>query len=171
MNNIFKCSGIICFVLFSFFYTEASVSIANEKDPIMKSILVYKEKQTARCNEGEVTNEGSILGVSGKEVNVSRSYGNMKGIGFSKDLLIYDKQKCSITNESEVNNYIIEGNKVKNSVSLLVLVNDTTYLEKIIKICEEKNIRVSFIVNGSVIETNKDFFIDELSDYSISCCN
>lgn len=157
MNDILKCSGIVCLVLFSFFYTEKAVSITNENDPIMKSILEYRKNDTKKCIEGHITDDGAVLGVSGMTLDVNKSYSNMKGIGFSEELLVFDEEKCEV-NSSNIDNYIIGGNKVKDSVSLLLLVDNINMLEEFIKICESKNIKISFVVSGSMVEENKLLF-------------
>ncbi len=158
MNNIFKCIGIVCLVVFSFFYTNKAISFNDENDPIMKSILTFKENDYKKCIEGQKTKDGVVLRVMGKEVNIVKSYYNMRGIGFNEDLLVYNEDECEITNTSSLDNYIIGGNKVKNSVSILLIVNDGTLLENFVSICDKKDVKISFVVNGSTLETNKDLF-------------
>lgn len=158
MNKIFKCAGIVCLVMFSFFYTEKAVNIANNKDPIMKSIMTYEEDTSNKCIEGSVSEEGVILGVNGYTVNVNRSYSNMRGIGFDEDLLVFDESGCNVTKEKYLDKYIIKGNEYKNSVSLMVLVNDGKYLESLNKIALEKDIKLSFVVDVSILENNVEVF-------------
>lgn len=158
MNKIFKCAGIVCLVMFSFFYTEKAVNIANNKDPIMKSIMTYEEDTSNKCIEGSVSEEGVILGVNGYTVNVNRSYSNMRGIGFDEDLLVFDESGCNVTKEKYLDKYIIKGNEYKNSVSLMVLVNDGKYLESLNKIALEKDIKLSFVVDVNVLENNVEVF-------------
>lgn len=158
MNKIFKCAGIVCLVMFSFFYTEKAVNIANNKDPIMKSIMTYEEDTSNKCMEGSVSEEGVILGVNGYTVNVNRSYSNMRGIGFDEDLLVFDESGCNVTKEKYLDKYIIKGNEYKNSVSLMVLVNDGKYLESLNKIALEKDIKLSFVVDVSILENNVEVF-------------
>lgn len=158
MNKIFKCAGIVCLVMFSFFYTEKAVNIANNKDPIMKSIMTYEEDTSNKCIEGSVSEEGVILGVNGYTVNVNRSYSNMRGIGFDEDLLVFDESGCNVTKEKYLDKYIIKGNEYKNSVSLMVLVNDGKYLENLNKIALEKDIKLSFVVDVSILENNVELF-------------
>ena len=144
--------------MFSFFYTEKAVNIANNKDPIMKSIMTYEEDTSNKCIEGSVSEEGVILGVNGYTVNVNRSYSNMRGIGFDEDLLVFDESGCNVTKEKYLDKYIIKGNEYKNSVSLMVLVNDGKYLESLNKIALEKDIKLSFVVDVNVLENNVELF-------------
>lgn len=144
--------------MFSFFYTEKAVNIANNKDPIMKSIMTYEEDTSNKCIEGSVSEEGVILGVNGYTVNVNRSYSNMRGIGFDEDLLVFDESGCNVTKEKYLDKYIIKGNEYKNSVSLMVLVNDGKYLESLNKIALEKDIKLSFVVDVNVLENNVEVF-------------
>lgn len=158
MNNIFKYTGVICLVIFSFFYTEKAINIANNKDPIMQSIMSYQNKNNSECIEGTIKNDEAILGINGYELNVNKSYNNMRGIGFDEELMVFDETKCEVTKDKVVDKYIIKGNVYKNSVSLLLLVNDGSYLENIVNICKNKDIKISLVVNGSTLETHKTFF-------------
>ena len=156
MNNIFKYSGIICLAIFSFFYTEKAVDVANSKDPIMQSIMNYESDKNTECIEGTLRDEGVVLGVSGFKVNVNRSYSNMKGLGYDEELMVFDENKCEVTKEKVRGKYIISGNSAKESISLLIFVENGNYLDKIISIADEKQIKLSIIVNGDFLEANKN---------------
>ena len=160
MNKIFKYTGIVCLVMFSFFYTEKAVNIANSKDPIMQSIMAYEEDGSNKCVEGEVSKDGIILGVNGYSVNVNKSYSNMRGIGFDEELLVFDEASCEVTKKNYLDEYIIKGNPFKNSISLLILVDNGYYLKEINKLASSKGVNLSFIVDVNVLEKNKGLFTE-----------
>lgn len=157
MKKYFEYAGLIALTCFSFYYTEKVTKIMNSKDPIMVSIEEYKEKTNTTCKEGYITNEGVVLGVSGLEVNVSESYSNMQGVGYNEDLMVFNEIECKVNLETTKDNYIIRGNDSKSNVSLFININDGTLLEDIIKVSEQKKIKLNLIVTGSILETHKEY--------------
>ena len=71
MKKYFEYIGLIALTLFSFYYTDKVTKIMNSKDPVMISIKEYKDKTKESCKEGYYTNDGVILGVNGKIVDVN----------------------------------------------------------------------------------------------------
>lgn len=158
MNNLFKYSGVICLVVFSFFYTEKVISITNSKDPIMTSIVSYENNNNYGCIEGNVNKDEVVLGVSGKKVNVNRSYANMRGIGYKEELMVFEEDKCKINKDNIIGKYIIKGNESKKSVSFIYIFKNKRDLEKIIKLTEYKNIKITIAITGEELKKNKDYF-------------
>lgn len=97
----------------------------NNKDPLMKQIKEVKDNYTLYPVSAILNNDTIIPGISGKEIDVSKSYEEMKlGKIFRQELLVY---KTLYPKEMLINNkdkYIIRGNNNKNKVSLLVILND-----------------------------------------------
>ncbi len=168
MKKLFEYAGLITLVLFSFYYTNEIVEINNSNDPIMVSINKYAEKYDTKCIEGSISSEGIILGISGFIVNPELSYSNMKGVGFSEELMVFGEQKCVVTKENNIDSYILKGNPDKNAVSILIKVKDFSYINQIINISETKKIKLGIIVNGKILEDNKTYLNVILNnDYDI----
>lgn len=169
MKNIFQYIGLFVFSLFSFYYTNKVVELANSKDPIMKEINKYASTVNHSCIEGYTLTDGIILGVNGHIVDEEESYANMKGYGFNEDLIVFKEEVCLINKDDNYDKYIIKGNDYKNSVSILILVNNGMYLKEIESISKHKDVKIGFIVNGSLINDNREYF-HKLYDekYSIS---
>ena len=138
LKKYFEYAGLIALTCFSFYYTEKVTKIMNSKDPIMINIEEYKEKVNTDCKEGYITSDGVVLGVNGKVVDVSESYSNMQGMGFSEELMVFNEVKCKVNLGSEVDNYIIIAHDVIKGVSLFLNVNDGSLLDPIIKISKQK---------------------------------
>lgn len=158
MKKFFEYAGLFVLTIFSFYYTDKLVKLTNEKDPIMKEIVEYASANNTKCVEGYVTSEGVVLGVSGSVVDEDTSYANMKGWGFNEDLLVFLEDACILNKEANVDDYIIKGNEIKNSVSLFIDVFDGTLLKDIVVISEAKKVKVNFLVTGKELETYKDYF-------------
>ncbi len=157
MKKYFEYILLFAITCFSFYYTEKVTKIMREKDPVMKSILKYKEDNYEECREGYETSEGVVLGVPGVMVDVDSSYRAMQGYGYQEDLMVFREVKCDITKDTVKNKYIIKGNPATLSVSLFIEVKDLSYIKDIVKIAKYKNIKLNLVVNGSILEKEKDY--------------
>ena len=81
--------------------------LSKKNDVIMDAINLYKDDFDYKCAEGSINDSNIIIGNSGKSVNVIKSYGNMKGIGFRKDLITYDIDECVTSASNNLDKYII----------------------------------------------------------------
>lgn len=157
LKKLFESIGLLSLVLFSFYYTNKVVTVQNNKDSIMVSIKNYALENNSECYEGYITEEGVVLGDSGEIVNIALSYSTMKGVGYSEDLMVFEEEKCILTKESNLNNYIIRGNERRRSVSIIIDVVDFKYLKQIISICEGKKVKLSIAVTGKELEDNEEY--------------
>ena len=158
MKKYFEYIGLIALTLFSFYYTDKVTKIMNSKDPVMISIKEYKDKTKESCKEGYYTSDGVILGVNGKIVDVNESYSNMVSKGYDEELMVFEEVLCKVNKEDNLGNYIIKGNEVKNSVSLFIEIKDLNYIDDIISISKNQNIKLNILVNGRILENNKEKF-------------
>ena len=94
MKKYLKNIIVIFFVLFSFYYTDKVIEISKYNDTILVSINDYAKKTDYECREGNINEFGIVLGLSGIKVDKNKSYSNMKGIGFKKELIEYKENKC-----------------------------------------------------------------------------
>lgn len=158
MKKFFEYVGLSALVAFSFYYTDKAIEITKENDPLMVSITEYAESTSTKCSEGYVTESGVVLGVNGINIDINESYRNMKGFGFDESLLVFDETECKVNGKDNLNNYIIRGNEKQNAVSLMIELNDGSLIKEIVKLTEEKKIKIDFITNGSILETYKEYF-------------
>ncbi|MEG2457694.1 MAG: hypothetical protein RSB41_02250 [Bacilli bacterium] len=158
IKKVFEYSGLLAFLLFSFYYTDKVVGLAQKRDPIMESIIEQVSLVNKGCIEGYISEEGVVPGISGKSIDVDKSYQNMKGLGFNKELLVYNEEKCIVSSVNNMKNYIIKGNEKKNSVSILLLINNNEYLKDIINIATNKKIKIDLIINERLLEENREMY-------------
>lgn len=168
MKNFFNVLGTITLVLFGIFYTNTVIEKIKEKDDIMIQIKAVSSHYKEKPEEAILVENGIIPGISGKEVDIDESYKNMKKIGiFDPNLLKYKKinPKQSIINSFD--KYIVSGNKNKEQVSIIMLIQNNTkseYVEKLLTIAKVKNIKLNFFIDGNWFEKNNDI----LSEISIN---
>lgn len=157
MKKIFSYVGIFVLMCFSFYYTDKVAKFMNNEDEVMKSIKEYAKRYDTKCKEGYITADGVVLGVSGIVVNTELSYSEMKGIGFDESLLEYKENPCVVSKNNNKDDYIIRGNEIKNSVSLIINVKNNKNIENIVKISETKNIKLSLMIDYNYLKNNKEY--------------
>ena len=156
MKTYLKYLLVIFFTIFSFYYTDKVIELSEYNNTILASINDYSVAFDKECIEGSIMEDGIILGLSGIKINKNKSYSNMKGIGFKKELLEYNENKCILNKEDNKDKYIIGGSNYKNSVSLVIDLNTFNYYEDIVNISNSENIVLNYLVNINNIDNLKD---------------
>ena len=141
---------IILFTFFSFYYTNKVIELSDYNNTILASINDYANVNDTDCIEGYINSDGIILGYSGLIIDKNKSYSNMKGIGFKKELLEYKKDKCILNKEDNLDKYIVNGNKIENKVSLVIDINNYEYYDYIEKTIKEENIEMNYLINNNI---------------------
>jgi hypothetical protein len=98
MKRIFKIVLISLFSLFSFYYTDKIIDFSKKSDPLMIKIEKAKSVYETSPVNGIVTSNTMMVGVSGKKIDIDKSYEKMKKINqYNEELLEYINIKPSIT--------------------------------------------------------------------------
>lgn len=144
MKNIIKFLGLLSLICFSFFYTDKVMNVALEQDKIMISINNTKDDYKIDATDAIIDNDTIIPGIYGKEVDIDKSYNNMKSIGlFHENYFVFKNIKPKISLEDNFDKYIIEANNDKQSVSLIFIISDNNDLTSVYDIVRSKNVRVN----------------------------
>ena len=155
MKKFFQLIGLLSLITITFFYTDKVMHVIREEDKIMIEIKEIKDKLKVDAINAQVENDTIIPGINGKKVNIEKSYKSMKLNGvFRKEDIIYDKiyPKISITNNKD--KYIISGNLKKQAISLLFIINNNNYNNKLENIIKNKNITVNYFVDYNYLISN-----------------
>lgn len=150
---------LVCFfVIFSFFYTNKAVDFIKNIDPIMKEIKTNKEKYEIKSVNATITKDEIIPGYTGLKIDINKSYNQMKKMNkYNPNYLIYEESVPTITINNNYKKYIVAGNYLKNSVSLIFKINkDSKKIPEIYNYLENKNAVGTFFIDGVYIEKNKD---------------
>lgn len=147
MKSYLKYILVIFFTIFSFYYTDKVIELSNYNDTILASINDYAKNNNTSCIEGTINENGIVLGLSGIEVDKNKSYSNMKGIGFKKDLIEYKENKCILNKIDNLDKYIISGNNYINKISIVIDIDTLNYYEKMINIFDSENSKYNLLVN------------------------
>lgn len=125
MKKILKGFSLLLLICFSFFYTDKVINMINEKDPLMEEIVSTKSNYDILPVNATLENDTIIPGVNGREVDIDKSYKNMKLGGiFREESLIFKDLYPSNSLKDNKDKYIIKGSITKKEVSLLVVLNN-----------------------------------------------
>ncbi len=170
MKKVLPIVITILLFIFSFYYTSELVKIIKSNDPIMKVI-----KESADYYEVESVNalvhsdDTAEIGLNGIVVASDLSYSKMKRYGaYNSSLLVYNEVKPEISLVKTLDKYLIGSLAKKNSISLLIKVNDIKLIVKILNVLEEKNIKVTFLLNSEDIKNHETLMKEISNNHSIS---
>ena len=165
MKRFFEILGFLSLVCFSFFYTEKTIDVVKEVDDIMITLKEQAPKYQEQAENAKIDGMFMIPGISGKIVNLQKSYEEMKHYGkFHPNLLVYDKVSPEISIKDRYDKYIQTGNPKKRQVSLIFIVDEKGDPSSIIEILKEKKVTGTFFIDGSWLEKNQTELIDLIHD-------
>lgn len=155
MKKIFQTIGLLALICFSFIYTDKAITVLKENDPLMIEIQSNTDKYQQKFINATIDDDTIIPGIYGREINLNKSYNNMKKTGlFNEKLLIYDNIKPEISINDNYDKYIINGNKTNNKVALLFIIEDNKYINQLLKITESYNTNINLFINTNYLNEN-----------------
>lgn len=169
MKNLLKLIGLLILICFSFFYTDKVIEVIQDEDKIMIELKKVKDSYYVAPIDAKIVSNTIIPGISGREINIDKSYKNMKETGiFNENLIIYDEISPSLSLNLNKDKYIIAGNEGKNMVGLIFILESDMYLEKINKILDARNVEGNFFVDYTYLLENSTLIkkIDKGEFYS-----
>ncbi len=170
VRKFIQIIGLICFVVFGFFYTDKVMEVIREEDDIMIQLSDIKDILKVEPVDAKITSNTMIPGLNGKSVNIDKSYKVMKSMGvFNQNEIIFDVIHPNISMINNKDKYLIKGNNNKQMVSLILLLDSNKYLDKIEKIVDSKGITVNYFINYGYLISNstkiKDMINQEFYSY------
>ena len=155
--------GVFVLLCFSFFYTEKAVDIVKRNDPIMQMILENSESLKVEPINAVIKEDEIITGLNGKEVNIDKSYQNMKKVNkYLESMIVYDEVLPDIG--VDYDKYVIKGNELKNQVALVFKVDDSYNVNEVNEILNNKNVLATFFIDGYVVENNMNLILKLVGD-------
>ena len=139
--------------VFSMYYTNFSINLLRQKDPIMQEIKEKKANYEEKYIDAKIVDNTIIPGKYGKKVNVNKSYSNMERYGaYNEILTVMEEVKPSISIEDTFDKYIEKGNNTNKNVALIFLYDDN--ISKINGIIQKKHIPINIFIDGIYLEGN-----------------
>jgi peptidoglycan-N-acetylglucosamine deacetylase len=165
MRRLFEILGIVFLICFSFIYTEKSINVVREQDPLMQKIVDNQYKYNVPAVDVKIINKVEIIpGYNGSSVDIYKSYTNMKKIGkYDIDLFKFKEEvpKKSINNIYD--KYITNGNNQKKSIALVFNIasdSKSDNVVKIIDILKKQRVNATFFLDSKWLEDNTNILID-----------
>ena len=160
MKRTFQVIGIIALLIGSFMYTEEVGTTAKLSDELLNEIKTKSPEYKTKPIEATIKGNTIIPGISGKEVDVKKSYKKMKQIGYFNDkLLVYKSVPVKEGLKNNTDKYIISGNPNEKSVSLIFKVDNHTNINEIIGILDNHKIKATFYITSKYLEQNHNLII------------
>lgn len=167
MKEITKIISIVLFFLISVFYTNKSIDILKNNDPIMKQIKNTKEKYTISPINAIINGNEIQSGTYGKEIDYESSYTKMKRYGkYNEALTVLKDTKPTISIEDTYDKYLTKGNSNKRNVSLVFKITDDKNIMELLSLLEKKDVQVTFFIDGTLLENNAKV-IKSLSNHEV----
>ena len=155
---------IILLVGFSFFYTDKSIDLIRESDPLMKQIKNTNYKYQQEPVDAKIEGNTIIPGLTGKEIDYEKTYTRMKNYGtYNESLTSLKEIKPTLSIDDVYDKFIISGNEEKKSVSLVFKVEENTDINQITNLLSNENIQVTFFIDGIYLEKNHNKLSNLLS--------
>lgn len=152
MKNIIKLIGLFVLVMFSFFYTDKVATVIREEDEIM---IELKEKETdynQESHDATIVGNTMVPGISGRSVNLDSSYKKMRENGiFNEKLIVYDTIQPSVSITTNQDKFLIKGNNQFAKVSLIFIIENDKYIDKIIQTLSNKGVNGNFFISYSYL--------------------
>ena len=158
MKEIINKISLLILICFSFFYTEKVINYIDRNSKLMKKIESVKDEYIIKEVNGYIEADTIIPGMSGKKININKSFDNMKEYNtFIEDYLVYDNIMPTIKLEDNKDKYIIGGNSNKKEVALVLIVdsNNINKLENINNITLFINHNILTIENIKKLKNNE----------------
>lgn len=154
IKKLIRILFILLLSIFSFYYTNKSIELIREQDPIMKQIKTTSNKYNVEAVNAVIEDNTIIPGLTGKEINYQESYTKMKQYGtYNEVLTILKDVEPTISIEDYYDKYIISGNPEKKSVALVFPVKKSTP-QSIVSILNNNSVNATFFIDGYYLENN-----------------
>lgn len=158
-KKVIQVISVTLLMLFSFFYTNKSIELIRENDPIMKQIKETNMKYKVEPVNATIIGNKIIPGKSGKEIDYQKTYAKMKKYGtYNETLTVLKEIEPAISADDYYDKYIVQGNTERKNVSLVFKTDTISNLLSILNILNQKNIPATFFVDGLLLENNTSLF-------------
>ena len=121
----------------------------------MISIRENSDNYKSKSIDAKIDGDTIIPGISGRKVNINKSYKKMKEYGsYNEELYVYDYIKPNISLSDNKDKIITNINKSKRMVSLIFIVDKNTNINDVLGIINNYNIKSTFFITSSYLENN-----------------
>lgn len=158
IKRIFQPLLVILLLLFSFYYTEKSIELIRDKDPIMEQIKTTTDKYQVEATNAQVIGDKIIPGQTGQTIDYEESYTKMKQYGaYNEALTTLKEVQPTISVDDYYDKYIVSGNKEEKNVALIFKITTPSTPQAITNILKTTNTKATLFIDGLFLENNLDY--------------
>lgn len=151
MKKMIEYTSITILFIISLIYTDKITTIVKNKDPIMKDIVNIRGEYKIESVNAEIYNDNITPGINGCDIDLDKSYENMKKINsFNDKLLKYKDLIPEISINYIFDKYISNGNHKERNVALVVYIESS--IEEINKY---QNNKLNIFLNSKLLNNGK----------------
>ena len=166
-KKVIQVISVTLLMLFSFFYTNKSIELIRENDPIMKQIKETNMKYKVDPVNATIIGNKIIPGKSGKEIDYQKTYAKMKKYGtYNESLTVLKEIEPVISLNDYYDKYVIRGNTTDKTIALVFPVSEAKNLDKLVQILKANDVAATFFLDGTLIESNPDL-VKNLHNYEL----
>lgn len=148
-------SFVLLLLLFSFYYTNKTIDVIKQTDPIMKQLKQNSDKYKVEAKNAKIKDNKIIPGRKGKEIDYDETYKKMKRYGaYNESLTVFKETDPTVSIENTYDKYVISGNEEKKSVALVFKVEQNADIIPISQILNQENSKATFFIDGLWLENN-----------------
>lgn len=154
-KKLIQVTVALLLVLFSFYYTNKTIDIIRETDPLMKQIKEESTKYEIPAEDAKIDGNKITPGKNGQTVDYEETYQKMKRYGtYNESLTVFKETTPTISIEGTYDKFVISGNEEKKQVSLIFPVAKDSTPEEIIRIINQEGVVGTFFLDGLWLENN-----------------
>ena len=154
-NKLLQVTIVLVLVLFSFYYTNKTIDIIKQTDPLMKQIKEESEKYKVPAEDAKIEENKITPGKNGKEVDYDETYQKMKRYGaYNESLTVFKETTPTVSIEDTYDKFVIGGNEEKKAVTLTFKVTNESNPREIIRILNQEDTVGTFFMDGLWLENN-----------------
>ena len=154
-KKLIQVTIVIALVLFSFYYTNKTIDIIQETDPLMKQIKEESKKYEVPAEDAKIEEDKITPGKNGKEVDYDETYKKMKRYGtYNEVLTVFKETTPTISIEDTYDKFVTGGHEEKKAVTLVFKITSNSDPTEIIRILNQESTIGTFFMDGLWLENN-----------------
>lgn len=154
-KKLIQVSIVMVLVLFSFYYTNKTIDIIRETDPLMKRIKEESKQYEVPAEDAKIEENKITPGKNGKEVDYDETYKKMKRYGtYNESLTVFKETTPTISIEDTYDKFVTGGHEEKKAVTLVFTVTKDSNPQEIVRILNQEETTGTFFIDGLWLENN-----------------
>lgn len=155
LKKTLEMIGLSILICFSFIFTEKTTNVMKENDSIMTLVKENKDileipSINAKINEDEI-----VPGISGRVVDIEKSYQAMKKVGYyNESLFVYKKELPTVSIKDNYDKYIVSGNKSKKQVSIIFKIDKEQNIDNIVDLLDKNKMNANIFISYDWVSNN-----------------